>query len=47
MLQYMFIDREAGEIICLVASVCPFDCLFVCLSVLSYLNRLTYVCQFV
>ena len=28
---YIVIDHEAGEIICSVASVCPFDCLFVCL----------------
>ncbi len=29
----LFIDREAGEIIRLVASVCLCACLFVCLSV--------------
>ena len=36
------IDREAREIIDLVASVCPSVCLFVCLSVLSCLNHLTF-----
>ncbi len=30
---HLIIDREAGEIIRLVASVCVFVCVFVCLSV--------------
>jgi len=38
----IFIDRVAGEIIRLVASVCP----SVCLWVLSCLNRLTFVRDF-
>ena len=48
--QLIFIDRETGEKIRLVASVCLFVCLFVCLSVclseLSCLNHLTYDLNF-
>ena len=44
------IDREAGEIMPLVATVCLFVCLWVCLwvcmSELSYLNGLTYDLHF-
>ncbi len=38
----LIIDREAREIIDLVASVCPSVRLSVCLRALSRLNRLTY-----
>ncbi len=38
----IIIDREAREIMHLVASVCPSVCLSVRLCALSQLNRLTY-----
>ncbi len=41
------IDREAGEIMRLVASVCLCVCVFVCLSKLSCLNHLTYGWPFI
>ena len=41
-LHYIFIDREAREIMYLVASVRPSVCVSVCLSELSCLNRLEY-----
>ena len=42
----IFIDREAGEIIRLEASVCLCVCLFGCMSKLSCLNCLTYDLDF-
>ncbi len=45
-LAHFIIDREAGEIMHLVASVCLFVCVFVGMSELSCLNRLTYDLHF-
>ena len=42
----LIIDREAREIMYLVASICPPVRLFVCLCALSYLTRLTYDLKF-
>ncbi len=41
----IFIDREAREIMYLVASVRPSVCQFVSLSELSCLNRLTFIAR--
>ena len=46
----MFIDCEAGEIICLVASVCQFFCVSVCALLLELFdtgNTVQHLCVFV